>query len=65
MAPDDYSAYQKEHRTKNETGSVALHCLEHARCAVMCITVDSLISGAISSHTTTERVFDFISQLKE
>jgi len=63
MPAEEYAAYKTEHRDKNATGSVALYCLEKARCAVMCITPDSLISGAISSHTTDERIFNFIYQI--
>jgi len=48
---EHYAEYKANKRATAKKGSVAQHCLENARCAVLTITVDSLLSGAIATHS--------------
>merc|ERR1719231_244394 len=52
-----YEEYKKEKRATQPNGSVAGNILAGARsCAVMCITIDSVMSGAVKS-TDYEALF--------
>lgn len=52
---DNYEEYKKAQRTSTKKGSVAQSVITGSKtCAVMCITIDSLLSGAVKSASFSE-----------